>query len=105
MKSTNTMTYFRSHSNTIKPVPMGIEQLTINDEQIAVYPNPATDKLTIDALQKSIIEILNIQGQAIIRQTVQQGETDIDISGLAKGVYILRLNSNDKTVVTKIVKE
>ena len=39
-----------------------------------------------------------------LQQQLQQGKTDIDISGLAKGVYILRLCSNDKTEVAKIVK-
>jgi OOP family OmpA-OmpF porin len=72
--------------------------------KVNIYPNPATNKLTIDS-PKAILEILNIQGQSIIQQQIQQGKTDIDISGLAKGVYILRLCSNDKTEVTRIVKE
>jgi len=70
-----------------------------------VYHKPANDKLTIVSLLKSTIEILNIQGQTIMQQQIQQGKTDIDISGLAKGLYILRLNNNDKTKVTKFLKE
>ena len=76
-----------------------------NTQQIKIYPNPTSDDLTIEDLQKSTLEITNIQGQTILQQTLQQGKTDIDIRRLAKGVYILRLCSNDKTVVTKIVKE
>jgi YVTN family beta-propeller protein len=86
---------------------------------ISVYPNPATDNITIESPQKSRIEILNIQGQTIMQRQIQpaslasrlrgqqggQGKTDIDISTLAKGVYILRLCSNDKIAVTRIVKE
>jgi len=83
----------------------GIIEIDNNKSNIVVYPNPAKDKLTIESLQKSTIEILNIQGQTISQQQIQQGKTDIDISGLAKGVYILRLCSNDKTAVTRIVKE
>jgi hypothetical protein len=70
-----------------------------------IYPNPATDHINVISTQNSQFEILNIQGQTIKRQLIQQGKTDIDISGLAKGVYILRLNSNDKMEVTKFVKE
>ena len=81
------------------------EYLNNNTGNITVYPNPTNDKLTIEFLQKSTMEILNIQGQTILQQQLQQGKTAIDISGIAKGVYILRLCSNDKTVVTKIVKE
>jgi uncharacterized repeat protein (TIGR03803 family) len=83
---------------------MGIEEINKNNS-ISVYPIPAINNLTVEILQKSTIEILNIQGQTILQQPLQQGKTDIDISGLAKGVYILRLLSNDKIAVTKIVKE
>jgi hypothetical protein len=83
----------------------GIEELKNNASNISVYPNPATNNFTIESLQKATIEILNTQGQTIFQQQLQQGKSDIDISGLAKGVYIVRLKSNDKTAVTRIVKE
>lgn len=70
-----------------------------------IYPNPAKNKLTVESLQKSTIEIIDIQGQTILQKQLQLGQTDIDISELAKGLYILRLNSNDRTEVTKFVKE
>jgi hypothetical protein len=84
---------------------LGIEEMNNNESNIAVYPNPAINNITIESLQKSTLEISNIQGQTILQQQIQQGKTDIDISRLAKGVYILRLCSNDKTEVTRIVKE
>ena len=76
-----------------------------NKLDFSIFPNPANVNINIIVPQKSTIEILNIQGQTIIQQQIQQGKTDIDISKLAKGVYILRLNSNNKTAVTRIVKE
>ncbi|MGD0710914.1 MAG: T9SS type A sorting domain-containing protein [Bacteroidales bacterium] len=84
---------------------VGIKELNNNESNIEVYPNPAIDNITIESPQKSTIEILNIQGQTILQQTLSQGKTIIDISTLAKGVYILRLLSNDKTEVTRIIKE
>ena len=83
----------------------GIAEIKNKESNISVYPNPATDNLTIESLQSAVIEITNIQGQAIQQQQIKQGKTDVDISGLAKGVYILRLCSNGKTAMTKIVKE
>ncbi|NTW33330.1 MAG: T9SS type A sorting domain-containing protein [Bacteroidetes bacterium] len=71
----------------------------------SVYPNPATDLLTIETPFKSTIEIINIQGQTILKQQLQQGKTELDVSELAKGIYILRMNSNNKTELIKIVKE
>jgi hypothetical protein len=40
-----------------------------------------------------------------LRQQIQQGKTDIDISELAKGVYILRLYSNARVEDGRIIKE
>lgn len=70
-----------------------------------IFPNPVKNKLTIESLQKSAIEIFNIQGQTILQQSLQQGKTDIDISRLAKGSYLLKLSNNKKTKVTRFVKE
>jgi hypothetical protein len=72
---------------------------------VKVFPNPATNNITIESPQQVLFEILNIQGQKILQQQLQQGKTDIDISVLAKGFYILRLNSYDKTEVLKFLKE
>jgi photosystem II stability/assembly factor-like uncharacterized protein len=84
---------------------LGITEISDKESFVTVYPNPVKDNLTVESMQKSTIEILNVQGQTILRQTTEQGKTDIDISRLTKGIYILRLNSSDKTAVTKIVKE
>jgi hypothetical protein len=40
----------------------GIKETNNEEVNLSVYPNPAKDKLTIESLQKSTIEILNIQG-------------------------------------------
>jgi hypothetical protein len=77
----------------------------ISSTETNLFPNPAENYFTIESLQKSTINILNMQGQTILQQQIQQGKTDIDISRLAKGVYVLRLRCNEKTEVTKIVKE
>ncbi|MEI7597501.1 MAG: glycoside hydrolase family 44 protein [Bacteroidota bacterium] len=82
----------------------GINEISSNNLIVSLYPNPAIDNVTIDALQKSILDILNIQGQIILQQTLPQGKSIIDISGFSKGIYIFRLKCNDKTNVSRIVK-
>jgi YVTN family beta-propeller protein len=87
------------------PVVTGLVSPDKMSPDIAVYPNPAENDITVESTQKSMLEILNIQGQTVLQQQIQQGKTDVDISGLAKGVCILKLSSNDKTEMIKIVKE
>jgi len=55
--------------------------------------------------EHSTIFLFNMQGQILLQQQVQQDKTDIDISKLAKGVYILSIYNNDKMEVTKMVKD
>jgi hypothetical protein len=100
----DTVKYLNPNFSTCFPTITGIPNYIVKN-YFNVYPNPVVDNITIESSQKATEEILNIQGQTILQQTVQQGKTDIDISGLAKGVYILRLCSNDKTEVARIVKE
>lgn len=102
-RSTDEKVFGSSVRCLMDPITTDIKEINNNDIQI--YPNPAKNKLTIESLQKSIIKIVNIQGQTVMQKQVQQGKTDINISGLAKGVYILRLYSNDKIEVTRIIKE
>jgi len=78
-----------------------------NKHFLNLYPNPASEKVTIitDMTEPSVISIYNLQGQILMQQKIQQGKTDIDISELAKGVYILRLYSNARAETGRIIKE
>ncbi len=84
----------------------GIKEDITNN--INIYPVPAKEDLTIEwyeAGNNKAISILNLQGQILLQQPVHHDKTLIDISGLANGVYILKLNSIDKTTVALILKE
>jgi hypothetical protein len=79
----------------------------INNQQnpnIDIYPNPAVNNLTIESPQSAIIEITNIQGQLIKTFTIS-GKTNIDISSLPSGVYIIEAKTDKEMTVKKFVKE
>jgi hypothetical protein len=69
-----------------------------NNLQVSLYPNPATDMLNIEmANEINSIEIYNIQGQKV--RTANQKQ--INISELASGLYMIRIQSNDNAIATK----
>ncbi|MCX6230453.1 MAG: T9SS type A sorting domain-containing protein [Bacteroidetes bacterium] len=79
-------------------------------EKIKIYPNPATYKLTLDLqqlkdLHNTIIYIYDIQGQLILQQTINDKETELNISSFAKGVYVIKVNNDKQRIVSKFVKE
>jgi len=79
---------------------------------LKISPVPATDKLIIESPGKLTIEILSLHGQ-IINSITKNGnkisqQTDlwqIDISGLSKGIYIIRAKTDNGIATKKFVKE
>ena len=74
-------------------------------ENISVFPSPASNYINVIAPKNSVIEILNIEGQTVLQQKSQLEKTNINISNLAKGIYILKLTNNEKIEVVRFVKE
>jgi len=82
----------------------------INEKQqsrLSLYPNPATDKITVELTGATLggkLTIVNIEGQQVITRQITESKTQVDISGLPSGVYFVRV-TNDRTVeVGKFVK-
>ena len=71
-------------------------------ESIFIYPNPVTNNLQIQtALQIKNIEITDITGRLLYRTTSKS----IDCSGLAKGVYFIKVTTEKGIAVKKFIKE
>lgn len=68
---------------------------------INVYPNPATDKVTISGLADgTIVSLSNISGQKLLEVTVN-GDTAIDMGSLAKGMYFLNTAKGSAKIIKK----
>lgn len=87
-----------------------------NDEifnNLSIYPNPAHEQLNISFIstqsKQVAISLVNMTGIAVYSEIINSRQSafieSIDISNLAKGVYILRLHSDEKELVRKIVIE
>ena len=77
-----------------------------NDICISVFPNPATEIITIENLpQQATIEILNIQGQLIETLATTGNKTNLNVSAFPCGVYIVEVKTEKGVAVKKFVKE
>jgi polyhydroxybutyrate depolymerase len=94
-----------------KKMDAGINDQSDFSSTIQVFPNPTNDKITISGINencsnKTSISVYNLQGQLLLQQAVNQETAEVDLSSLAKGMYILKLNSNNNNnVVRRIVKK
>jgi hypothetical protein len=77
---------------------------------LRIYPNPANVFVTIDfqgytGRDKTSVELFSITGGLIKTLPIQCRLTQLNISDLAKGVYVVKV-ANDKIVeVKRVVKE
>jgi hypothetical protein len=77
--------------------------------QWAVYPNPATNNLTISnnsGLSVSNMELLDLNGKVLYNSTWgNQLEKQIDITQLQTGMYILKLSFDGQISSKRIIKQ
>ena len=82
--------------------------VTQNDlVDIAMYPNPATSVVTLDASQEiATIQIMNLLGQNVSTIEVNNTTGTINVSQFSTGVYIANvLFSNGNIQTIKLIKE
>ncbi len=67
---------------------------------VAIYPNPATDLLTISGVETSIetIEIFSQSGQLVKTITMNVPQSTIDISDLSTGLYMVNVKTTNGNV-------
>lgn len=90
-----------------KKIPHCFQVEELADENgIAVYPNPVTDKVVVKGEGMKSAEVYDIQGRRILSLSLNQNaENEIDVSQLSFGMYLLKVTAIDgKTSVCKIVK-
>jgi hypothetical protein len=92
-------------------VNTGINEIQ-NNLDVSVYPNPiSAEELTVQINNVSLIKVdyvlTNLLGQTLFSKSEksQNGMIKVDVSSIAKGTYILKVVSENKSYVTKIVKQ
>jgi hypothetical protein len=75
-----------------------------------IYPNPASDKIVLSLRDSALTDlsyvVYDLNGKMLEAALIQQSETTIGIQSLARGVYIVKVNQNNKELKTfKIIKK
>jgi len=91
---------------TVSVYGTGIETYTKEGKGITLYPNPATNILNIESSTKfSQLIISDILGNVVIMQQVYNKAGSVDVSGLGKGLYFVKMVGDKGFVVRKFLKE
>ena len=91
--------------NLVQGEPLNVTQNDLVD--IAMYPNPATSVVTLEASQEiATIQIMNLLGQTVSIIEVNNTSSTVNVSQLRTGVYIANvLFSNGSVQTIKFIKE
>ena len=84
--------------NTICYNIAGINQFT-NNTQIKIYPNPANNKIIIDATDVVGVKLIDVLGNQIL----STNQKNIDVSNISNGVYFLNIKTNQGLATKKII--
>ena len=102
-----------SHGCVYKACPVDVYGFNKNENVLKVFPNPTTDKIIItiasdfdiENSELCSVELSNVSGQVVMRNTICSSSTILDTSHLPNGIYIMTLRNGRQRFVKKIVKQ
>lgn len=88
--------------------PTGIAKMNVND--IRMYPNPATDNITIDLNEAPVngsttIDIFDLSGKLIETQVENSQRINLSIASYNAGVYFISIKNSNGVINTRFIKE
>jgi hypothetical protein len=100
--NTDTLKTIEEGIITILGLPTGSYDLAANS--IEMYPNPANTMLYFRNLTGNTkISIYDLQGRELVSKNISGDQ--IDISGLEYGIYTVRIESDETTIIRKLIKQ
>ena len=87
-------------------IPTSINDNLITENNLSIYPNPATDRLVVNTGDiKGSVEIINTNGLTIMQSNIRGGDVKFDTGGIAPGVYLIRVRTTNGVIVSKFFKK
>ncbi|WP_438988457.1 endonuclease [Polaribacter sp.] len=95
--------------NTFNGVGSHTVTLSTNSEALngfKMYPNPVTgNKLFFNINEKATINIYNVLGKLVQSETIKNVNSSINVSKLSKGMYLLKLYTQNQSISKKFIKQ
>ena len=86
------------------PHENGIDGTADGDRWVSLMPNPAQGAVNVlSSYRLNRIEVYNLKGEKVFEQKADGITAEFDVSGWAKGVYIVALYPEHGVVTKKLV--
>ena len=107
--------YYRAYAtNSVDTTYGEVQSFTTTDilssedfelSEVSILPNPTSGILNITAPEKANYRLLNIKGQVLKKGILATGESKINISSFAKGIYLLNIKTDKGSFTKKVVRD
>ncbi|MCF8364257.1 MAG: PKD domain-containing protein [Bacteroidales bacterium] len=79
----------------------------VGNDALSLYPNPIKNRLIIslDNFDNVRFELMNLQGQTIFSGPLTGIKTELDFSGMTRGVYLVHVYGTGINNISRIVKQ
>jgi hypothetical protein len=68
-------------------------------EGVLIYPNPAIDRILIESAGFQSVDCFDMQGRLVLKST----SNTLYVADLKKGIYLLKVNTEDSSEFRRIV--
>lgn len=94
-------------NNKVAMIETEISEETESLQVLNIYPNPASEILTIEAINHNDfrIEVYSINGQQVMNTTFSDSRGIINVSNFENGLYLLKLIEGNKVITKKFIKQ
>ncbi len=84
-----------------------VEDEVVLEENMLLYPNPTTDKCTIESLTNETIDdikIYDLMGREVSYNYFDKQKNELSLEGLAAGIYYVLISLNEQFIIKKMIK-
>ncbi len=86
---------------------IGINQTTTQENELQLYPNPNNGSFVVSfigsAPSSSAITVTNVLGETVLTQSNLKMTNEINLQGISKGTYFIKVQTPGKTYIRKIL--
>jgi len=92
---------------SVKQAANPVESIEGPEENIGyIFPNPVKDKLNVKLfVLPAQLKLYTYEGKQVLNMNTVSTVTEIDLTNLNKGIYVLQIVSEEQTFIRKLVKQ
>ena len=84
---------------------VGLNESNSNVLGVSLYPNPTNGKITLAGDANINITVMDVLGKTALSMNTTESNQEIDLSACAQGVYLVKCESNGKSVTFRLIKQ